>query len=397
VSAAAALARERRQRLCLVGGAVRDLFLGRPVKDVDLAIEGEAAEFAAALAGRLGARAIAHARFGTAALELPGGSRVDLASTRRETYAYPGALPAVAVGANIEEDLARRDFSIHAIALDLSRKPPAVLDPFAGLQDLGRRRIRFLHPASPADDPTRAFRAARYANRLSFSIPADARRQIGTAIAQGSFDAVSGDRLRRELVLIFEEPRRARAVALLIRLGVDGAVAAGLARAAVGATERVRAAERLAGGKGVGWLCYFLAWMGPAPVRALREVADRLALSGREALALGRWAETRRRMGPGIARLAPSRRRLRSTSLSPEEILAAAALRSGPDRRALARLAAREAPELAISGADLVARGVPQGPAIGRALAATQAAREDGRLTARNELAFALAHTRRSR
>ena len=283
VSAAAALARERHERIFLVGGAVRDLFLRRPVKDVDLAVEGDAAELAAALADRLGARATAHARFGTATLELPGGARVDLAATRRETYAYPGALPAVALGASIAEDLARRDFSIHAIALDLSRKPLAVIDPFAGLRDLGRKRMRFLHPASPADDPTRAFRAVRYANRLSFSIPADSCRQIGTAIAQGAFDAVSGDRLRRELVLVFGEPRRARAVALLIRLGLDRAVAAGLSRASQGAAERVRAAERLAEGSEVGWLCYFLAWMGPAPMRALREVADRLALSGREA------------------------------------------------------------------------------------------------------------------
>ena len=98
VSAAAALARERRGHVFLVGGAVRDLFLRRPVKDVDLAVEGDAAELAAALAARLGARAVAHARFGTATLELPGGARVDLAATRRETYAYPGALPVVAVG-----------------------------------------------------------------------------------------------------------------------------------------------------------------------------------------------------------------------------------------------------------------------------------------------------------
>jgi len=397
VSAAAALARERHEQIYLVGGAVRDLFLRRPVNDVDLAVEGDAAELAAALADRLGARAVAHARFGTATLELPGGARVDLAATRRETYAYPGALPEVAVGASIEEDLVRRDFSIHAIALHLSHKAPAVIDPFAGLRDLGRKRIRFLHPASPADDPTRAFRAVRYANRLSFSVPADTRRQIGTAIAQGAFEAVSGDRLRRELVLVFGEPRRAGAAALLIRLGVDRAVAAGLARAAQGVKERVAAAERLAHGREVGWLCYFLAWMGAVPMRALREVADRLGLSGREGLALGRWAGTRRRLGPGIARLAPSRRRLRATGLLPEEMLAAAALRSGSDRRALALLAAREAPELGISGADLLARGVPQGPAIGRALAATRAAREDGRLTARNEMAFALAHARRSR
>jgi hypothetical protein len=126
-------------------------------------------------------------------------------------------------------------------------------------------------------------------------------------------------------------------------------------------------------------------------------VADRLAVPGREGLAVRRWASTRRRLGPGISRLAPSRRRRRAEGLSPEEILAAAALCSGDDRRALARLARRGEVSLTISGADLLARGVPQGPGIGRALEATRAAREDGRLAADEELAYALARARRRR
>ncbi len=310
------------------------------------------------LSARLGARATVHERFGTATLELPGGSRMDIATTRRETYAYPGALPEVSSGASLAEDLLRRDFSIHAMALDVSRRSAALVDPCGGTQDLAARRIRFLHPASPVDDPTRAFRAVRYAIRLGFSISRPAREQIASAIERGAFDAVSGARLRRELVLLFAEPRRALAVSLLLRLGLDRAIAPGLARSAAGAAERIRAAERLAAARrDAGWLCYLLAWMGPARTPALRELAARLALSGRESLAVSRWAVTRRRLAPGFARLAPSRRRGRIAGLSPEEILAAAALLSGADRRALSKLAGGEAAALGISGADLIARG----------------------------------------
>ncbi len=398
VSEISRLARARGERIHLVGGAVRDLLLRRPVRDLDLVLEGDTSQFAAALASRLAAKTVVvHERFGTATLELPDRVRLDVAATRRESYEYPGALPTVSLGASLEEDLARRDFTIHAIALELSGRRRSLRDPFGGRADLARRRLRFLHPASPTEDPTRAFRAVRYANRLGFSLAPEARREVAAALAIGAFDAVSGDRLRRELELLLAEPRRAQAVKGIVRLGLDRAVAPGLARAAAGAPERVRVAERLAEGRAVGWLCYFLAWMGPAPMRALRNVADRLGLSGRDALAVSRWPATRRRLGSGLGRLSPSRRRLRALGLSPEEVLAAAALRSGSDRRVLARLAAGEAPELSISGADLLARGVPQGPAIGRALAATRAAREDGRLAARNELAFALAHARRSR
>jgi tRNA nucleotidyltransferase (CCA-adding enzyme) len=399
-SEAVRLARERGERIYLVGGAVRDLLLGRPVRDLDLVLEGDAPGFAAALAKRLDARAVVvHERFGTASLDLPQGIRLDVAATRKETYAYPGALPAVSRGASLPEDLARRDFTIHAMALELSARGGVVHDPFGGRKDLAAGRLRFLHPASPTDDPTRAFRAVRYANRLGFSLVPDGRRAVAEALAIGAFDAVSGDRLRRELELIFAEPRRGRAVGGLHRLELDRAIARALARSVLGAPERVRAAERIARNTGAGWLCYLVAWMGPARESALREVADRLALTGRDALALRRWASTRRRFGAGIARLAPSRLRRRAAGLSTEEVVAAAALRTGPDRKALVRLAGRGAPELAISGGDLLARGVRPGPAIGRALDATRDALEDGRLAsaAGEQLAFALLRARRTR
>src|SRR5262245_10321848 len=182
------LARERGERVSLVGGAVRDLLLRRPVRDLDMVLEGDAPGFAAELARRLDARPLVHERFGTATLELPDGARLDVASTRKEGYAYPGALPTVSLGASLEEDLARRDFTIHAIAAELSPRSRKLTDPFGGRADLAARRLRFLHPGSPTDDPTRAFRAVRYGNRLGFALGAGGRRAIAEALAIRAFD-----------------------------------------------------------------------------------------------------------------------------------------------------------------------------------------------------------------
>lgn len=391
--AAGALARERGERAYLVGGAVRDLILGRPVRDLDLALEGAAPEFAAALAERLGAARTAHPRFATSTIELPGGPRLDVAATRRERYARPGALPEVETGASIEADLARRDFTVHALALELSPRARLV-DPFGGREDLERRRIRFLHPASPTDDPTRALRAVRYAGRLGFTIVPPARRQIAAAIAAGAFDAVSGDRLRREIALLLSEDARARAPRRLAVLGLDRAIAPALAGASGGAGRRIASVPR----PDAGWLCYLLAWMASSTPRALGQVADRLSVAGRERDAIRRWPRTRRQLSAGFADLPPSKRRRRIAGLGEAEVLAAAAGLGRRDARALLESRAtlgRTA--LAISGADLVARGVAPGPAIGRALAAALAAREDGRIGAAEELAFALAAARKRR
>ncbi len=401
VAKAGSLARERHEHVYLVGGAVRDLILGRPVRDADLALEGDTDAFAAALAARLCARLTAHERFGTATLRLPDGSRLDLAATRREAYAAAGALPQVELGAGILEDLARRDFPVHAMAIEASGRRRRIIDPFGGRCDLAARRIRFLHPASPADDPTRALRAVRYANRLGFRVAPEARRQMAAAIARGAFDAVSGDRLRRELVLIFSESRRDRAERLLHALGLDSAVARALGRYARGAAGRLRAAETLARrvpSAQAGWLCYLLAWMAVSTPRSIREVADRLALAGRERQASLRWPRTRRRLRPGLAALAPSRLRLRTHGVSNDEIVVAAVLLGARGRDARALLRALESGgrmKLSISGADLLARGAAPGPAIGRARSATLAAREDGRIGAGEELGFALRAARR--
>jgi tRNA nucleotidyltransferase (CCA-adding enzyme) len=158
---------ERGAAVYLVGGAVRDLLLGREQVDLDLAMEADVAPVARALAEATGGKATLHERFGTAHVVGPGYA-LDLAQTRRETYARPGALPAVEPVASILDDLARRDFTINSISLRLT-EPQELIDPFGGTADLGAGLVRVLQDRSFQDDATRMLRAVRYAARLSAS------------------------------------------------------------------------------------------------------------------------------------------------------------------------------------------------------------------------------------
>jgi tRNA nucleotidyltransferase (CCA-adding enzyme) len=389
IEAVRSLAVARGEGAFLVGGAVRDLILGRPTADLDVVVEGDAAEIAEKLAAGTGARPRVHSRFGTASVELPGGVRVDVARPRRETYRHPGALPDVIFPATLEQDLARRDFAIHAMALPLAGRG-GLIDPFGGAADLAQRRIRILHDRSFVDDPTRACRAARYAARLGFALERTTARLIRRAVAAGAFDPVSGDRLRRELSLIVSEPARERSAALVARLGVDRAISAALARP--GAPARLRdaaaAADRL-GIESLDPLCYLLAWMGDAPGDSLVRTADRLALAGPVRRAWLGWEEDRER-GRGIARSSPADRARRARGVSRHAAAAVAATLSRSDREAWLRAVSAPRPRLTIRGRDLLAAGVPPGPRVGAALARTLEARESGRIGPDEELEFAL-------
>ncbi len=353
-------------------------------------VEGDAALFARSLARKLGGRVREHGRFATATLDLPGGSRFDVASARRESYSSPGALPSVRP-ASISEDLSRRDFTINAMAIELfPAGRPRLLDPFGGRRDLAARVLRFLHPLSPCDDPTRAFRAVRYANRLGFQIAPGAVRAIRVAVKQGAFASVSGDRLWRELELIFAEAGRTGAVRKMSALGLAGVLGGDLA-ADSRTLSRLRRAEALVEGGSVEGcaLLFLLVWAAGRSERNLGQLADRLALAGAAGRSLRSWRRTWRLL-PSL-RLQRRRSRIQRlvAGLSQAEI---GALAAGLPARAAARLcdAANQPVRLSITGRDLVASGVRPGPALGRALAVTREAREDGMIGAGEELEFAL-------
>src|SRR5215218_9533185 len=166
----AVAALEGEEAVYVVGGAVRDVLLGRTPHELDFVVEGDAVAVARRAAETLGGRVIVHDRFGTATVEAPE-AVFDLAGARRERYSRPGALPDVELGATLREDLERRDFTVNAIALHLS---DGALVAYPGArEDLGARVLRVLHDRSFLDDPTRLLRLARYAARLEFEPDAE--------------------------------------------------------------------------------------------------------------------------------------------------------------------------------------------------------------------------------
>ena len=223
-------------RLSLVGGAVRDALLHqrcsdpwRQPTDLDLVLEGSCEAFVHRLQDTFGPQRVSqvllHEQFGTAEL-LIDGVLLDLAAARIETYPAPGQNPTVKRGA-LDEDLARRDFTVNSIAMVLqSDGRQRLMDPRGGLEHLVKRQLVFLHEASVTDDPTRVIRAARYGARLGFRLAPDSLSQVQRTLAawpwawqQGDpVDAVPpalGTRLRMELDLLLEREPWPEALALL--------------------------------------------------------------------------------------------------------------------------------------------------------------------------------------
>ena len=205
------------QRVYLVGGVVRDLLLGYPNFDLDLVVEGDAVKLAQQVAETSQAKLLAHHRFGTAKLRYDNFT-LDLATARKETYARPGALPAVTPG-TLKDDLIRRDFSINAMAISLTADDYGELvDPYQGKSDLERRLIRILHPGSFTDDATRILRGVCYEQRFGFEFETQTARLLKRDIPM--LDMISGDRIRHELEHIFEENRPELVIERLGDLGV---------------------------------------------------------------------------------------------------------------------------------------------------------------------------------
>ncbi len=215
----------------LVGGVVRDLLLGRPGLDFDIVVVGDAVTLARALAKKHGGKVTAHPRFGTGTWKLDGGPgtvdgellritpyALDFITSRRETYSRPAALPEV-TPSTLEDDLKRRDFTINTLAVRLDGAHFGELyDPHHGADDIARRIIRVLHPASFLDDPTRIFRAVRYEQRYGFAIAPETLALIPAA--RPIVAALSAERLRHEFDLIFDEPNAAQMLNRLDELGM---------------------------------------------------------------------------------------------------------------------------------------------------------------------------------
>jgi tRNA nucleotidyltransferase (CCA-adding enzyme) len=343
----------------LVGGAVRDLLLGGAPGDLDLVVEGDAVAVARRAAERLGGEALVHERFGTATVR-GHGAAFDLAGARRESYPRPGALPEVELGATLEEDLARRDFTVNTLALRLA---DGALTGWPGAQDdLAARELRVLHDGSFRDDPTRLLRLARYAGRLGFDVEPRTAELATEAVEDGALETVTGERLGAELRLLARE-RQPGALVALERFGLGAALLPGF-------TVDPALLERAVA------LC-------PDDARAdlvalgatLRErPPERLAFPANDAAALRACASVNTLLRELAADLRPSHADTILRRQPLEAAVLAAAAGSEPARGWLDR--GRHL-RTAITGDDLLAAGL-RGPAVGRALQAARAALLDG-------------------
>jgi len=406
-----------------VGGPVRDWLLDRPVRDVDLIVVGEAGEATEAEDGgddasdasnslrvsRLleasmpdGARVTRHDRFGVYLLR-SGEVAVDLAQCRRESYAYPGALPRVAPG-TLEQDLKRRDFSVNAIALPLSQaalaKHPRLVDVGGGLADLQRKQLRVLHERSFHDDPTRVVRAARLAARLDFSLARNSRSALRSALRDGAFGRVSGDRLRREWTKLIDDAEigvdPSRSLRLLSDWHVLAVLEPGLAlpRAAVAPLRRLGrtiADPPWRASRWRPWVSAMAVWLAGVEPALRRRTLARFSVRGEAARRILAFPKSRdgwlrslakaRGRGAIDAVLAP---------LSDEDLHALHACAEPTARRRIMRWATEDRlRRIPLTGEELLEIGL-EGPVVGRALVRLRTACLDGRVTNRDE-AIALA------
>lgn len=336
----------------LVGGAVRDLLLGREPRELDVVVEGDAV----ALARALDPAAVVHERFATATV-LVDGHAVDLATARQERYPRPGALPEV-LPAGMAEDLRRRDVTVNAIALPLAGGP-LVAVPDA-VEDLAAGVLRVLHDASFVDDPTRLHRLARYAARLGFEIERRTRSLADAAVRDGALGTVSGPRIGAELRLAAGEPDPLAALGCMAELG--------LVPAAVHPRPVIADALALLPFDGRPDLLVLGAWQ----VGSFAQ----LGFSAAELAVLDRLARAKELAGDARACGRPSELRVLLDGEPVEAVALAGAL--GAREPVLAYLEALRHVRLSITGADLLAAGVPEGPEVGRRLRAALAARLDG-------------------
>lgn len=381
------LAEEQRLDVYAVGGAVRDVLLGIEHYDVDIVVEGDAIHLAELVGRRTGVKLTSHSAFGTATLKL-GQARLDLATARSEVYPRPGALPIVHPG-TLDSDLARRDFTVNALALKLAGPGRgSLVDHCGGEQDLTDGTIRILHDSSFRDDPTRLWRAVRYAARLAFTIEPRTMERLKQSL--GYIRSVSGIRLRRELERIAEEPQAGGAVRMAGDLGLltafDGSLRVSPRQIDVIQewSKSSRARNRT---------CVFLALLlCDLSATHAGDVIAALALTKRQAAAVRdviRLGEMESELAAQNIRPSDFVALLRGTSTEALEALALLTNDHLIQERVRSYLASWRLMRPLLTGTEVEALGVRHGPDVGTALQALTAARLDGAvLTRQDEAAF---------
>ncbi len=352
----------------LAGGPVRDHLLSVPLKDLDIGVVGDAPALAAKLADATGGKLTVHQRFGTASVATSN-CTVDLVTARRETYRHPGALPDVSAG-DLNDDLARRDFTINAMAIPIAGASTELVDHHGGRADLSAGVIRILHRQSFRDDPTRILRAVRYAARFGFRMDEATQAAMAEALAAGAMATLTADRMRHELERMLDEPAPLAALRLASASGVLTAVHRSMSVAHLDALADRPTAP-------LTWLAALVWPLTPTEGAAL---AARLNAPSEWIRVIGDTARLKARLPDlGEADPAPSGVCALLDGRSPDALRAAALLAQPAAAERIRRYLAEwwsVAPRL--RGSDLLELGVPAGPAVGEALRALRQARLDG-------------------
>ncbi|MCY4580932.1 MAG: CCA tRNA nucleotidyltransferase [Chloroflexi bacterium] len=365
----------------LVGGAVRDALLGLPVADIDITVVGMTSGLPRGVARALNGRVVAHSQFNTFAINAAG-RHIDLAMARHESYTQPGALPTVVPG-TIQQDLARRDFTINAMAVSISTGSFGdLLDPFQGQADLEAGKVRVLHDESFRDDATRILRAARYAVRLGIELEAHTEQILRRDASY--LDTISPSRLRDEYMRVLREGRAVSTIEMLHTLGALRPVHPALTLSGEMLAALRRAEQTTHADTHLIYLCLLSHSLSQSERQSL---IIRLALSSDQAEAINDTGFVADRIPELEQELSRSEIYLCLREFSEASILACALISNDSAASQSMMLLLDELRHIrtTLNGNDLVALGVPQGPRVGVLLHELLVARIDNEVKTRQD------------
>lgn len=383
-------------RAYIVGGLVRDLFLGRDNLDLDIVIEGDALRFLKSWE-KDGCRISIHERYKTGTLIFPDGRKVDVATARREFYEFPLASPQV-MSDSLKHDLYRRDFTVNAMAISISEPTWGILvDFFGGRRDLERKTLKVLHNLSFVEDPTRVIRAIRLEQRLDLSIEDNTLRLLRSCVRGGLLARLSGFRLRSELELSFSERLPYGGASRMEELGVWEVLFPGNHFGPVGRRTfrrlgvfRARISKDFPDFRGKGWLGFLAALLMESPENIRLSALNRVNLSESEReIVVKCFSELRAiehalggRTGPSNSEIVAC---LREVNPVTALFWSAATERWRVRRRILLYLTRLHEVKPFLGGADLLSMGYSRGPLIGIILEELKMQRLDGLLKTRED------------
>ncbi|MBT3388408.1 MAG: CBS domain-containing protein [Desulfobacula sp.] len=276
-----------------VGGFVRDLLLDHDNLDIDIVVEGDGIEFAKTFAKKEGCRVSPHKKFSTAVIVYPDNFKVDVASARIEYYKTPAALPIVEKS-SIKLDLARRDFTINTLAISLHPDNfGRLIDFFGGMRDLKDKTVRTIHNLSFVEDPTRIFRAIKFANRFDFKIGKVTSNLIKNAVLIKCFNNLSGSRVLSELKQILSESNPIPAIKTMEAYGLEKILHKKLifvpqTYQLLESVNKIMAWHDLlyTNEEYLRWTVYFMAVLYRRPYKVCKEICERLNIPSKEGILL---------------------------------------------------------------------------------------------------------------